>query len=387
MSNINKNELLTWIELSKAAYKHNLRFFEELLSPASQLTPVVKANAYGHGLSEIVGMAAEAGINSFAVHALEEAVQVKWTAPEAKVLIMGPIISSALDLAVENNFRVAVFNRETLAGVMESAAKSSSRVYIHLKIETGTNRLGIREDELPEYLSVLKGQNLVVLEGIYTHFANIEDTTDHSFAKAQLENFNSVKTSVKEAGFPEIITHTACSAAMLLFPETHMELARLGISQYGLWSSRETFVSYKAEHKVNGYEVLKPVLAWKTRIGQLKKVPEGEFIGYGCTYKTTRDSLIAVLPVGYADGVDRKLSNKGYVLIKGQRAPIRGRVCMNLTMVDVTDIKDLKVEDEVTLIGHDGDDYLPVEKWAAWADTINYEMVTKIRASIPRIIV
>ncbi|MCK5076260.1 MAG: alanine racemase, partial [Calditrichia bacterium] len=151
-------------------------------------------------------------------------------------------------------------------------------------------------------------------------------------------------------------------------------------------SSRETFVSYKIQHTKNGQNVLHPVLSWKTRIGQMKNISHGDYIGYGCSYKVTRDSIIAVLPVGYSDGVDRKLSNNGYFLINGNRAPIRGRICMNLTMIDVTDIPGLKVEDEVVLIGRSGNDYISVEDWAGWIGTINYEMVTKINPKFPRII-
>ena len=193
--------------------------------------------------------------------------------------------------------------------------------------------------------------------------------------------------SIKQRGFTKIKMHAACSAAILLFPETYFDMVRLGISQYGLWPSRETFVSYKIKHAQNGKDVLKPVMTWKTRVGQIKSVPTNQCIGYGCTYQTTRNTKIAVLPIGYADGYDRKLSNQGYVLIRGRRAPIRGRVCMNIFMVDITDIPGVKLEDEVVLMGRQGNEMITANYLAGLAGTINYEWVSRINPKLPRIIV
>jgi alanine racemase len=192
--------------------------------------------------------------------------------------------------------------------------------------------------------------------------------------------------SIKKRGYTDIKCHTACSAAVLLFPETYFDMVRLGISQYGLWPSRETFVSYKIKHSKNGEDVLHPVLSWKARIGQIKEIAANQNIGYGGTYQTTRPSRIAVLPVGYADGYDRAISNQGHVLIRGKRAPVRGRVCMNLLMVDITDIPDVALEEEVTLLGSDGNNYIHTDHLANLCGTINYEFTTRINWQIPRII-
>ncbi|RMG22411.1 MAG: alanine racemase, partial [Methanobacteriota archaeon] len=278
-----------------------------------------------------------------------------------------------------------VFEEQTLTKLESIARKYDRKVYVHLKINTGTNRLGIRPENLDSVINHLKHSAYIVTEGIYTHFANIEDTTDHSFAMKQLQLFNQVVEKIrKEFNISRI--HSACSAAALLFPETHFNAIRLGISQYGMWPSRETFVSYKIQHANNGSERLQPLLSWKTKIGQVFEVPSGECIGYGCTYKVTRPTRIATLPVGYFDGVDRRLSNNGYFLVHGQRAPIRGRVCMNLTMIDVTDIPNVKVGDVVTLIGRDGAEIVSADDWASWMHTINYEVTTRINPSIHRII-
>lgn len=380
-------KLQTWIELSREAYKNNILFTKKRLKPNVELKLVVKANAYGHGVEQIVKMAMDLGEKSFAVHSIDEAIEVKQYSSSINILIMGPVLKNRLPEIIENGFQTAVFNYGTLKVLNELTKEMQKPVKIHLKIETGTNRLGILKKDLLQFFSTISSNPYLVLDGIYTHFANIEDTTDHSFAYKQLEFFNNICQQTLKAGFNLFKSHSACSAAILLFPETHLDLVRLGISQYGLWSSKETFLSYKIQHANNGEDVLQPVLSWKTRIGQLKKITHGDCIGYGCTYKVTRDSLIAVLPVGYSEGVDRKLSNNGYFLINGSRAPIRGRICMNLTMVDVTDIPDLQEEDEVVLIGRSGDDIIAIEDWAGWIGTINYEMAIKINPGIPRVIV
>ena len=223
------------------------------------------------------------------------------------------------------------------------------------------------------------------LEGICTHFANIEDTTDHSFAETQIETFGRIGETLANAGFEISVRHAACSAAALLFTRTHLDLARLGISLYGLWPSRETYVACLERGKP-ALE-LRPALTWKTRVAQVKQVPEGSFIGYGCTYRATRDARIAVLPVGYYEGYGRSLSGVAHALIRGRRAPIRGRICMNMCMADVTDIEGVEQEDEVVLLGSQGDERVSAEQMASWSGTISYEVVARIHADLPRVVV
>jgi alanine racemase len=200
-----------------------------------------------------------------------------------------------------------------------------------------------------------------------------------------MERFSRMADSLQcEDGRPPM-RHAACSAAALLFTETHLDLARVGISLYGLWPSRETYVSCLEE----GQPALDlhPALTWKTRVAQVKNVAEGSFIGYGCTYRTTRPSRIAALPVGYHEGYDRGLSGVAHVLVRGRRAPVRGRVCMNICMVDVTDIPGVEVEDEVVLLGTQGDERVSAEQLAAWCGTISYEIVSRIHPGLPRLVV
>ncbi len=378
---------LTWVEISESAYAGNLRFFRQKIGERVELAVVVKANAYGHGWEPIARLATAHGADSFCVHSLEEALNLRRAGFQQNVLVMSHVPLVRMEEAVQGGFRLVVFNREDLAELDAVSRRLQQTVSVHLKLETGTYRQGIDSESLPGFLEAIRRMPLVRLEGVYTHFANIEDTTSHEYAQYQLQRFRELAAFIRRHGFPRFKMHTACSAAVLLFPETHFDMVRLGISQYGLWPSRETFLSYKIRFTENGEDVLRPVLSWKTRVVQIKDVPARSYIGYGCTYQTTRPSRIAILPVGYADGYDRRLSNQSYVLIRGKRAPVRGRICMNLTMVDVTDIPEVQLEDEVVLIGRQGAEQIRAEHLAALIGTINYEVVTRINWNIPRIVV
>jgi len=383
---MNKKDLTTWLEISESAYAKNLAFFNQRLPKHTEFSVVVKSNAYGHGILEIARLAVKHGADSFCVHTLDEALQLRHNGFRQDILIMGPVMRSRLKEVVQNDFRLILYNKEVLAMLKKITQELKRPVRVHLKLETGTYRQGIAETDLPEFLGILKNTPLIHTEGAYTHFSNIEDTTNHEYAFQQLSLFQKMANTIKDFGFNDIKCHTACSAAVLLFQETYFDMVRLGISQYGLWPSRETFVSYKMKHSKNGEDILRPVLSWKTRVAQLKDVRSNQNIGYGGTYQTTRSSRIGVLPIGYAEGYDRGLSNQGYVLIHGNRAPIRGRICMNLLMVDVTDIPEVALEDEVTLIGHDGDNHIHVDYLAGLCGTINYEFTTRLNWQIPRII-
>jgi alanine racemase len=256
---------------------------------------------------------------------------------------------------------------------------------VHLKIETGTHRQGFAEADVPAVAERVRRSGRLVLEGLGTHFANIEDTTDHGYAERQLAAFDRVAAGLRRAGIDVPVRHAACSAAALLFTRTHLDLARIGVSLYGLWPSKETYVSCLERGKPTLH--LRPALTWKTKIAQVKSVDEGSFVGYGCTYRVTRPSRIAVLPVGYHEGYDRGLSNVAHVLIRGRRAPLRGRVCMNMCMVDVTDVPGVALEDEVVLLGRQGDERISAEQIAGWCSTISYEVVARIHPTLRRVVV
>jgi alanine racemase len=299
------------------------------------------------------------------------------------VLILGYVPLSAWDAVVDGEGSPVLFNRESLPVLSRLASERGREIAVHLKIETGTHRYGITEEDLPDFLDRIRSLTGLRLEGLTTHFANIEDTTDHAYAQEQLDRFRRVLTRVREAGFEVPVPHAACSAATILFPESHFAMARVGISSYGIWPSKETRVS--SRHVEGAQMELAPVLSWKTRVAQVKSVPAGSYVGYGCTWKAPADSRIAVLPVGYADGYDRGASNVGHVLIRGRRAPIRGRVCMNVTMVDVTHHPEVALEDEVVLVGRQGEEEVKLEDLASWCGTIPYEIAARIGDHIPRV--
>jgi alanine racemase len=376
---------LNWVEIDGSALRNNLREFRRRVSPQSRLAAVVKSNAYGHGLVEVSSIALDAGVSWLCVNSLEEALELRAHWPEVPILILGYVPLAGLEEVVARGLRPVVYNVETIEGLGSACRKLGREVRVHLKLETGTNRQGVREADLEHFLARLRATDGVVLEGECTHFANIEDTTDHSFAESQIAAFLRMEAVVAATLGAAPIRHAACSAAALLFTRTHLDLVRIGISLYGLWPSKETYVSCLERGKPA--LDLKPALTWKTRVAQVKPVEEGDYVGYGCTYRAGRPSRIAVLPVGYHEGYDRGLSGVAHVLVRGRRAPIRGRVCMNLCMADVTDIPDAALEDEVVLLGSQGDERIPAEQLASWCGTIPYEIVSRIHADLPRVLV
>lgn len=377
----------SWVEISQSAYTRNLKFFREIIGNNTELSVVVKANAYGHGLQGTARLAAQAGADSFCVHSIDEAMRLRRSGFRQNILVMGHVPLDRLEEVVEHNLRIALFNRESLLRLQDITGEGRHLVRVHLKLETGTYRHGIAAEDLNWFLKKLRHTPRIILEAVYTHYANIEDTANQEYAEYQQYAFAQLVKMVKKSGFPILRRHSACTAAILLFPATHMEMVRLGVGQYGLWPSRETL---NAARERFGEEVaarLQPVLTWKTRIAQLKTVPADNTIGYGRTYRTTRETRLAVLPVGYSDGYDRLLSNRGEVLIRGQRAPVLGRICMNLMMVDVTDIEDAILEDEVVLLGRQGEDEITADEMAELCETINYEAVARINPDLARVVV
>ncbi|HER00064.1 MAG TPA: alanine racemase [candidate division Zixibacteria bacterium] len=383
MNNTKISTSLSWIEVSRENILNNIRVIRKKIGPDIKIAAVVKANAYGHGYHEIAQILEDEQIEFLAVHSLEEAFILNEGGYSPELLIVGYVPYDQLNEAVESGFHLTVYNTDTIRQLEK--LKTSKKAKIHLKLETGTNRQGIDEKELPSFIGLLKNTKKIDLIGASTHFANIEDTTDHSYAQSQLDRYKEILAEIENAGLEIPIKHTASSAASLLFSKTHYNMIRFGISLYGLWPSKETYLSYRLAGGENN--LLTPALTWKTKVAQIKNVPKGSFIGYGCTYRTTADSKIAVLPLGYYDGYDRKLSNLGYVLIKGERAQVRGRICMDNIMVDVTNIPNVKIEDEVVLLGRQDGDVITAEQMASWAQTINYEIVARINPLLPRKII
>jgi alanine racemase len=373
-----------WIEVDAAALDHNLRLFRNILSPATEMLAVVKANAYGHGVAEIAPRAA-GGADWLGVHSAEEARRLRRLGAGCPILVMGfvpPLELYDLDSAVH----LLVSSSEALDWIHQYRQRTGNSLPIHIKVDIGTKRQGIAAEMLPA-LCKKAARSGIEIVGVASHFANIEDTIEHEFARLQLDRFRSVlEVSERELGGLPPYVHASCSAAALLFRETDFTLARVGISMYGHWPSRETRLSWILKHEKGGLQ-LRPVLTWKTIVGQLQEVERDASVGYGRTWTATRPSQLAVIPVGYADGYSRSLGNRSRVLIHGRSAPVVGRVCMNILMADVTDIPEVSIGDEVVLIGRQGEDEVTVEELASQSETINYEFLARISPSISRRVV
>ncbi|MBU1703161.1 alanine racemase [Patescibacteria group bacterium] len=375
----------TWVELSRENTLHNVQTLRGLVGDGRIICSAVKANAYGHGVKEMSPLILEGGADWLGVDSLAEALEIRANGVDAPVYIMGYIELDELETAVKEGFHFVVYNRETFDRLKEITERLGIPALTHLKLETGTNRQGVSDADLPQIIRNYRENVQMKLVGVSTHFANIEDTTDPSYAAGQQEEFNRMISVLKKGGLEPEYKHCANSAATILFPQTYYNFIRPGIANYGLWPSKETLLSARQMDRV---VELKPVLSWKTKVAEVKDVPSGRTISYGCTYKTMRDSKIALILVGYCNGFSRELSSRGhFVLIGGRRAPILGRVMMNMTIVDVTDIPGVKPEDEVVLIGRQGDERISAEDVATAQGTINYEVTTQINPMIERRVV
>ncbi|MCK4802951.1 MAG: alanine racemase [Spirochaetes bacterium] len=373
---------LVWVELDSKAPDYNLKELRRSADKDTLFCAVVKSNAYGHGTALMLKLLPSA--DWFAVNSIEEGQELRALGVKKPVLILGHVPIDRINEAVQADLQLTIYNKESIEALARlNLYKKPARV--HLKIDTGTGRQGVLLEEVNDFVTDLKRREGIILEGVSTHFANIEDTLNHDYAVKQLVVFKDALKIIKGQGIDPQIIHTACTAAVILFPETHFTMIRSGIGLYGLWPSRETYLSTIMGHR--RAPDLRPVLTWKTKIIQIKTVPEGSNVGYGCTYKTTRETRLAVLPVGYADGYDRALGNVAYVLVKGKRAPVIGRICMNHTMIDVTDIPGVELENEAVLLGNSDHESITAETMAGWAGTINYEVVTRISPLLERRVV
>lgn len=369
------------IEISKKALKSNIQIFRNLILKKVKLAAVVKSNAYGHGILEISKLALEFGADYLAVNSIEEAILLRKNFPNTILIIMGEILNMEFFKKELNdeNFWIVVSRFESVK-FLNSLDKSPK---IHLKVDTGMGRLGYYKTDFYKNLDKIKKENLK-LHGILTHFAQTEDYTEHSYSNIQLEEFKKAIEYAEKIGYKNLVKHASASASTMLFKEAHFDLVRIGISLYGLWPSIQTKLSLSLDgKKINK---LQPVLSWKTNIVHIQNLQPNSYIGYGSTYKTTSNTILGVIPVGYNEGFDRRLSNLGYVLVNGERAKILGRICMNMSMIDITSIKNVQIGNEVVLIGKSGHEEILADGLAEMTGTINYQIVTNINPSIPRII-
>lgn len=363
-----------WAQVDLTAIAQNILSIKSWLEPSTEIMAVVKANAYGHGVEKVAQVCLEQQIDNFAVSILSEGIQLRQLGIGSSVLVMGYTPPEESKYIISHNLSQSVFSLAQATAIAREAKLLGKAARIHIKVDTGMGRVGFLPHQIEEILAVYRLSNLQV-EGIFTHFAAADDQ-DHSYTNRQLATFNQIIDQLKSERVELGLIHAANSAGILQHRESQFNLVRPGLIIYGM---------YPSPHVAKAGLVLNPAMSFRSRIAFLKRVPAGTSISYSCTFHTKKESLIATLPLGYADGYPRLLSNRGHVLIKGQMAPIVGRICMDQVMVDVTNISQVKVGDVAVLFGYDEwGNILPIEQVAQWADTINYELVCKVSYRVPR---
>jgi alanine racemase len=374
-------------EIDLKAIAHNIKELRRITHPDARLMGVVKANGYGHGALEVARCALQNGAEVLGVARIEEGIRIREAGIEVPILIFGYTLPDLTAKLLDYDLTQTVYTYASAQVLSQTAISLKKKIKVHLKIDTGMGRLGllpqnfqqgnsigISADAIEESLAIA-GLNGLELEGIFTHFATA-DSADKTYAEIQLDLFMNFLNRLRKAGLEPPVRHAANSAALIDMPQSHLDMVRPGIASYGLYPSDE----------VNKKHVpLKPAMALKARIIHLKKVPAGFKVSYGSTHQTPKATTIATIPVGYADGLNRLLSSEGQMLVHGQRAPIIGRVCMDLTMLDVGRIDNVQVGDEVVIFGQQGNDAITVDEIASSLNTINYEIVSTITARVPRV--
>lgn len=373
------------IELSKDALKNNISFIREMVGKNVYISSVVKGNAYGHGIKEIVPIIESTGINHFSVFCSQEAHLVFEVAKKSQIMIMGFIASNELEWVISNNISFFVFDLERLIAAIEIASVLNKKARIHIEVETGMNRTGFREHELSNILKLLKSNTSTIeVAGLCTHFAGAESIANHVRITNQIERFENIYNKYFKYNFQNIKKHTACSAAALHYPQTHFDMVRIGILQYGFWPNIESKIKYLTKKNIHK-SPLRRVLRWTSKVLSIKEVAAGEFIGYGTNYIAETTTIIAIVPVGYSNGYSRGLSNMGRVLISGQRVSVVGVVNMNMISIDITNIPDVREGDEVVIVGKQGDKEISVASFSDYSNSMNYETLTRLPANIDRI--
>lgn len=372
----------TWIELSASALRENHQRIAEFVAPAGIMV-VLKSDAYGHGLLQVGELLKETA-SSYAVDRVEEGITLRSMGVTTQILVLGytenaekitQAMIASLDLAISSFEQL-----EQLHFTTQDKGETGP-IHIHLEVETGLYRLGIPETDVIRTIELLKSQTRIVVRGVFTHFANVEEELDEGFPKLQQAVFFRIIAQLEASGISVPQRHMACSAAGLVFSASRFDQVRVGISLYGLWSSE--LVRERVQTIPKAF-MLQPVLTWKTIIAQVKAVPAGATVGYARSERVDRPSQIAILPIGYYDGYPRSLSSRGIVVIRGVRCRVIGKICMNMCMVDVTDLPaSLTSGTEVTLIGRG----IEAEELASLAGTIHYELVTRLASTIPRLVV
>jgi alanine racemase len=371
---ITKASSLTWAEVDLEAIAANTRAVKRWVGDRVEVIAVVKANAYGHGAVPVARAALSAGASRLAVHRIAEGIALRRAGIEAPILVMAPLLPEEAPEVVRWGLTPTLSTPEA-AQALSAAARAAGRILpVHVEVDTGMGRAGLLPAEVLPFLRALQGMEGLSLEGLYTHFATA-DESDPSFAMRQLRRFEEVIGTLEAAGIRIPLRHAANSAATMRFRAAHFEAVRPGLALYGMRPSPEWEPPFPS----------RPALTLKSRVIRVWTLAPGESVGYGRTFVAHREARMALVPIGYGDGYLRALSNRGAVLIRGQRAPIRGRVSMDQIVVEVTGIPEVRVGDEVVILGRQGCEEIRAEDLAEWAGTINYEITTLISPRVPRL--
>jgi alanine racemase len=366
---------VTWAEVDLDAIAHNVRALKTLIGKRTELAAVIKANAYGHGALPVARVALQHGATRLAVGPVEEGVQLRAGGITAPILLMCYATPGQAEGIVRFRLTPTV-NALELAYALSDAvcAQQVPPLPVHVKVDTGMGRFGLMPDEVCHFVQAVASLRGLSVEGFYTHFGTA-DEADTAHTWQQFALYRKLAQRLESKGIHVAVKHAANSAATMRFPEMHLDMVRCGVAVYGLRPSADTEMTVP----------LCPAMALKSRVGRVRTVPAGWGISYGRTYVTSRPTPVALVPVGYGDGYHRILSNRAQVLIHGQRAPIVGRVCMDQFVVDVTGIANVQEGEEVVVLGRQGEDEVTADEIAAWAGTINYEVVTSILPRVPRL--
>ncbi|AYD48379.1 alanine racemase [Arachidicoccus soli] len=376
------------IYLDKKALAYNIDFLRKEMGEDVLISSVVKGNAYGHGIETYVPLAEASGIRHFSVFSAEEAIKVKGCLKgDIPIMIMGFLSEAQLEWAIENEVEFFIFDFKRLRHAIHHAKLLGKKALFHLELETGMNRTGFDYATLKKEVFPFLKENTTsfVFKGICTHFAGAESISNYLRIEEQKKVFLKLRNAVLKAGFEPEYTHTCCSAATIRLPKMRFNMVRIGILQYGLWPSPEIKIEYLRRKKLQAFN-LKRVLTWKSELMSIKDVKMGEFIGYGNNYQTSENKRIGIIPVGYANGYSRVLSNIGRVLINDIRTAVFGNVNMNSLAIDLSNAPEAKVGDEVILIGEKGEHEISVASFGELSNQLNYELLTRLPMDIPRLV-
>ncbi len=368
--------LKTWIEINRAAVIHNVGVFRERLDKKTALWAVVKSNAYGHGFSAFTKLAAEAGVDGFCVDSVPEALKIRLEGITQPILVLGPTLPNLFREAAAQHITLSFSTMHSFEELVAEIPIASERPAIHIKVDTGMHRRGVYLADLPMIAEFCKKNN-VQLTGVFSHFAAAKDTTYLTYSNQQFEMFEKAIAILGDHGFDHVTRHIAATGGAMIDKRFHLDAVRIGIGLYGVYPSKEL------EIQCADTFTLQPALSWHALVSEVKSVPKGEFIGYDLTEKVTRETTIAIIPIGYWHGLPWALSGVGYVLVGGKRAKILGRVSMDMVTVDVTGIT-CAVGDTAVLIGRQEGEEITARELANRCNTSPYEIITRLNPLIER---